>query len=178
MFIDECHLVWGDICGYVWGQRQERVEVSIKSQKERQTYFGAFDYQTKQFTLDKYPTGDSESTIKFLKFLRSQLTDSRLYIVWDGVSYHRSVEIREFLTSLNQNLPPEQWKITCIQLAPYAPEQNPVEDIWLQAKSFVRHFYMLCKSFSAVKFLFEFAVKQQVFSFAKAFMYDTCSQPI
>lgn len=178
LFLDECHLVWGDISGYVWGSRKERVEVPVKSEKQRQTYFGAFDYHTKQFSLNQYPTGDSDSTIAFLNLLLEKFPNSRLYIVWDGVSYHRSVAVREFLRSLNQDLPPEQWAITCIRLAPYAPEQNPVEDIWLQAKNFVRKFYMLCKSFSVVKYLFEFAVNQQFFLFAKAFMYGSCSQPI
>ncbi len=41
-----------------------------------------------------------------------------------------------FVFSLNHNLPEQEWQITCIQLAPYAPEQNPVEDIWLQALYF------------------------------------------
>jgi len=178
LFLDECHLVWGDICGYIWGSRKERVEVPVKSEKERQTYFGAFDYHAKQFTLQQHPTGNSDSTVKFLKYLQEINPDSRLYIIWDGVSYHRSVEVQEFLRSLNQDLPPEQWAITCVRLAPYAPEQNPVEDIWLQAKNFIRQFYMLCKSFNIVKFLFEFAVNHQIFSFAKACMYDSCSQPI
>jgi hypothetical protein len=31
----------GDICGYVWGKKKERVEVPIVNEKERQTYFGA-----------------------------------------------------------------------------------------------------------------------------------------
>jgi transposase len=171
LFLDECHLLWGNICGYVWGQRQERVEVPVKSHKTRQTYYGAFDYHSKQFTLSQSFQANSQSTIEFLNFLRSQFEDSRLYIIWDGVSYHRSLEIRNYLASVNQNLPPEQWQITLYRLAPYAPEQNPVEDIWLQAKNFVRQFYMLCKSFSAVKFLFEFAVNHQVFSFDKVFMY-------
>ena len=47
--IDECHLLWGDVCGYVWGKTNTRVEVPMTNQRERQTYFGAFNYQTKQF---------------------------------------------------------------------------------------------------------------------------------
>ena len=27
LFQDECHLLWGDICGYVWGKKNQRVEV-------------------------------------------------------------------------------------------------------------------------------------------------------
>ncbi len=45
-FIDECHLLNGDICGYVWGRTNTKVEIPIKNEKERQTYFGALNYQT------------------------------------------------------------------------------------------------------------------------------------
>lgn len=44
--IDECHLLWGDICGYVWGRTDERVEVPMTNERYKQTYFGALDYQT------------------------------------------------------------------------------------------------------------------------------------
>ncbi len=48
-FLDECHLLHGDINGYVWGRSDIRIEVPITNQKNRQTYFGALNYQTKQF---------------------------------------------------------------------------------------------------------------------------------
>jgi len=38
LMLDECHLLWGDTTGYVWGKRNEKVEVPIINQKERQTY--------------------------------------------------------------------------------------------------------------------------------------------
>jgi len=25
-FVDECHLLWGDLCGYVWGKTDERIK--------------------------------------------------------------------------------------------------------------------------------------------------------
>lgn len=177
-FIDECHLLWGDVCGYVWGKRNERVEVPVASEKQRQTYFGAFDYYTKQFFVNAYERGNTDNTIAFLNYLQTLAPQARLLIIWDGASYHRSQALREFLDSLNANRPPEQWQITCIRLAPHAPEQNPVEDIWLQAKQFIRKFYMLCKSFAVVKYLFEFLTHLQCFTFPKAFMYDYCSSPI
>lgn len=60
--------------------------------------------------------------------------------------------------------------------APNAPEQNPVEDIWLYAKRFIREFYHLCKSFSAIKRLFELVTHHQIFNFIKLFMYGSFSQ--
>lgn len=172
LFLDECHLVWGDICGCVWGTRNTRVEVPITSQRQRQTYFGAFDYHSKRFSVQAYECGNSDYTIAFLERLRREHGQSRLIIVWDGAPPNRSKQLREYLAMLNHGLPPDQWQITCIQLAPYAPEQNPVEDIWLQAGQFIRKFYILCKSFPIVKYLFEFATHQQTFTFAKAFMYQ------
>ncbi|WP_333425487.1 winged helix-turn-helix domain-containing protein [Microcoleus sp. herbarium8] len=40
-FLDECHLLHGDINGYAWGRSDLRIEVPITNQKNRQTYFGA-----------------------------------------------------------------------------------------------------------------------------------------
>ena len=36
--LDECHLLWGDLCGYVWGKSDRRIEVEMINQKQRQTY--------------------------------------------------------------------------------------------------------------------------------------------
>ena len=134
MFLDECHLLWGDISGYGWSRRNERVDVEVKSTRERQTYYGALDYLTKNFIVNEYSAGNEDNTVAFLKYLQSFYDEStRLVIIWDGASYHRSAVVQEFLTQMNGALSPEQWKITCIRLAPNAPEQNPVEDVWLLA---------------------------------------------
>ncbi|MEG4943880.1 IS630 family transposase, partial [Microcoleus sp. F4-D5] len=46
LFLDECHLLHGDLNGYVWGQSKIRIEVPITNEKDRQTYFGALNYQS------------------------------------------------------------------------------------------------------------------------------------
>ncbi len=44
---------------------------------------------------------------------------------------------------VNQDLAKSEWLIICESFAPNAPEQNPVEDIWLQGKRFLReHWYL------------------------------------
>ncbi len=179
LFLDECHLLWGDASGYGWSRRKERVDIEIKSLKARQTYYGALDYLTKQFVVREYEAGNETNTVAFLQYLQSLYAkDTRLVIVWDGVSYHRSTVVRQKLSQLNGGLAPEQWKMTCIRLAPNAPEQNPVEDIWLQAKQFIRKYARLCKQFGSVKFLFHLFTHCQIFAFPKAFMYGYCSSPI
>jgi putative transposase len=101
--IDECHRPRGDVCGYVWGKTNTRVEVPMTNQRERQTYFGALNYQTKQFFVREYGAGNSANTVLFVKYLQSLNTGARILIFWDGASYHKYAEMREDLGLVNQN---------------------------------------------------------------------------
>lgn len=51
---DECHLLWGDVCGLVWAKRNEPIEVAISNQKLRQSYYGAVNLLSGQFHLQAY----------------------------------------------------------------------------------------------------------------------------
>jgi putative transposase len=170
-FLDECHLLYGDVNGYVWGPSELRIEVPITNEKERQTYFGALNYQSKRFHVQSYPSGDGKSTVEFIKYLQNQYKNKKIILIWDGASYHRFGEFREFLLEINGEKAPEDFLITCILFAPNAPQQNPVEDIWLQGKNFLRKYWYLCRSFRIIKFLFEFFTKEQKFDFPKIHQY-------
>ncbi len=135
----------------------------MTNERERQTYFGALEYGKKEFLVQAYPTANYENTVKFLKYLQSQRPDQRIAVIWDGASYHKSEQVKEYLESINSGLEESQWQITCILFAPNAPEQNSVEDIWLQAKNFVREYYHLCKSFQSVKKLFTLVNTCEIF---------------
>lgn len=179
LFLDECHLLWGDVSGYGWSRRKQRADVAVQSLKQRQTYYGALDYLTQQFVVQEYGAGNEDNTVAFLQYLQSVFeAQTRLVIIWDGASYHRSALVQEFLQRVNGSFSPEAWKTTCIRLAPNAPEQNRVEDVWLQAKRFIRKYTRLCQKFWSVKLLFKVFTHYQTFAFAKAFMYGYCSCPI
>jgi len=62
-FEDECHLLWGDICGYIWGNTKERIEVPVLNERQRQTYFGALNYYTQEFLIKPCKKGDSSNAI-------------------------------------------------------------------------------------------------------------------
>ena len=126
LFVDECHLLWGDICGYVWRKASTRIEIPIKNEKQRQSYYGAINYYTGKVILQKYPQGNTENTIKFVKYLKQANNDVKLVIIWDGATYHYSQEFRQYLEKVNQGKLDSYWSIKCIKLAPNAPEQNPI----------------------------------------------------
>ncbi|MHC5833702.1 MAG: transposase, partial [Nostoc sp.] len=88
--------------------------------------------------LKTYDTGNSQNTIDYLRYLLDDSPNQQLLIFWDGATYHRSQEIKNFLDEVNKGLSTDQWKIHCVRFAPNCPIQNPIEDIWLQAKTWVR----------------------------------------
>lgn len=132
----------GGPTGYGWGRRGERTEVPIKNTKERQTYYGALNLRDRDFVLKPRERGDGKNTVSFIKQLRTLNRGKKLMIIWDGASYHDCKEVRAYLNEVNQGLEEKDWKITCLVFAPNAPEQNPVEDVWLSGKNHLRkHFY-------------------------------------
>jgi transposase len=157
--------MWGDLSGYVWGKTDKEITVPVINQRDKQTYYGAVDYVEGELLLKAYDAGNSDSTIDYLQYLLTQSPDQRLLIFWDGASYHRSQQVRAFLDSVNQGLPKDQWKIHCIRFAPNCPEQNPIEDIWLQAKTWVRRFCALIPTFSHLKWMFEWFIRHTTFDF-------------
>jgi len=154
---DECHLLWGDTTGYVWGKCNEKIEVPIKNIKERQTYYGVLDLYNKNFTLkpaekiDGKSTADGKHTVKFLKDLQEMHEGKKLILIWDGASYHTCKDVENYLEEVNKGLPEKDWKITLMLFAPNAPEQNPVEDAWLRGKNFLRKKFYENRTFRQVK---------------------------
>lgn len=176
--MDECHLMSGDLEGYVGGTRGKRVDVPIVNERDRQTDYGALDLLSQRVLLEAHCAGNTTNTLAYLKFLQAQFPQQRLLLLWDGASYHRAHEIRDFLAQTNDTLPEAQWPIHCIQFAPNDPTQNPIEDVWLQAKNSVRRLAGLKQSFKGVKFLFEQFLSLELFDFPKMNMYGSFLQII
>lgn len=134
MIEDECHLLWGDCLGYVWGKKNIPTQVAMTNEKERQTYYGAVNCLTRDFYISPFDKGNGVNTVEYVKFLQNELGENKkIFLIWDGATYHKYSEMRAYLEQINKGLEPKDWKITCELFAPNAPEQNPVEDIWLKA---------------------------------------------
>ena len=80
-FLDECHLLHGDVNGYVWGQSDVRIKIPITNEIERQTYFGTLNYQSKPFHVQSYPSPAGKSTFKFRKYLQNKYKKRRIILI-------------------------------------------------------------------------------------------------
>lgn len=101
--------------------------------------------------------------------------EAKIVLVWDGASYHRSQEFREFLTQVNQD---RDWNIHCLRFGPYAPSENPIENIWGQAKQILRQMHQRCRSFKFTKKLFELFIEYRLFTVPDLSTYDAFSNII
>lgn len=169
---DECHLLWGDTLGYIWGRRNQAISVPMTNEKARQTYYGAINLATKDFHVCPFPKGESVYTVKFVKHLQALYPRAKLLFIWDGASYHRYAAMQAFLQDINAGLEKEDWPVTCELFAPNAPEQNPVEDIWLKGKNFLRKSFYKYKTFAQVKKGFLHFLQTTKFDFPKLELYS------
>lgn len=164
---DECHLHYRDAQGYVWGPSSKRVTVEMKNESERKTYYGALDIMQGNVVLKEFKTGETASTVAFVGHLLNVYKGKKIKLIWDGASYHKSEEFQAYLEKVNEGLEKKDWRVECILLAPYAPEENPIEYVWLAAKKLLRECWHLCKSFKVAKSIFELGVTLGKFSFPK-----------
>jgi len=111
LYLDQCHLIWDDARGYIWGPSDQRLEIPIVNQRERQTYYGAIDALSGEMTVIPFDEANGYWTMIFVEYLRQQYEGKRLVLCWDGASYHRGEEMREYLEGLNMGRKPEDWLV-------------------------------------------------------------------
>ena len=110
--------------------------------------------------MQRDPKANAQHTVDFIRDLQKRRPGQKLWIFWDGVSYHHQQAMRDFLQESQADLPPDEWKICCTRLAPYTPQENPVENIWLKGKSFVRTHTLWTTCFEQIKDLFVKGIRQ------------------
>ena len=134
--------------------------------KARQSYFGALNGKTGELFVQSADKADSTATVAFLDELREHYQNKKVWVIWDNASYHTSQEVKNYLQKVNGRLPESQWPLTLIGLATNAPEQNPIEDVWLQGKTHIRRQTGL-KTFSQVKKHFVDTITESTYKFDK-----------
>ena len=120
-----------------------------------------------EFLVTPYARGNGENTVSFLKSLQALHPDKKLIIIWDRARYHCGKEIQAYLTTMNHGLEEKDWNVTCVLFAPNAPDQNPVEDVWLQGKNCLRRHFYENKTCQQVKQSFLNFINKKIFNFEK-----------
>lgn len=113
-----------------WLPIGERTKVYVDRKRDAQSFFGALNLRTgKMMTYRIDGNQNTGQTILALDRLQRAYPGKEIAIVWDNAGWHTSKELMEWFD------PGQQFEdITLIRLPPYAPDHNPTEHVWNQAK--------------------------------------------
>jgi len=78
---------------------------------------------------------NSQTTIEFLKKLLKIYQNRKIFLIWDGAGWHKSKEIRQFLSEINKG----KIRLELFNFPPYSPEFNPQEHVWKALRQKITH---------------------------------------
>ena len=78
---------------------------------------------------------NQETKTKNIKKLLKIYQDKKIFLIWDGASWHKSKEIRVFLSETNKG----KTRIELFNFPPYTPEFNPQEHVWKALRQKITH---------------------------------------
>ncbi len=115
----------------IWYRKGKEPLVEAKRKGESQSFYGALNLKTGKETAITVDRQDSRHTIRFLKKLAKQYLKRHILLIWDNARWHKSKEVRAFLTTTRQ--------FTLVNFPPYTPELNPQEHVWKNLRQNVTH---------------------------------------
>lgn len=113
-----------------WLPIGERTKVYVNRERAATSFFGALNLRTGKVTTYRIDGNqDTGQTILALDRLQREYPGKKIAIVWDNAGWHTS---KELMTWFDRG---QQFQdVTLIRLPPYAPDHNPTEHVWNQAK--------------------------------------------
>lgn len=123
VFADESGFSLHPKLGRVWARRGSQPTVPTTSQHhKRLNLFGWVDPLYGWHGLFRWPKGNREGFLAFLKYLCHRVKGWKVYLYVDGAPWHKGQEIKDFLA--------QHREVQMEYLPPYHPELNAQERVW------------------------------------------------
>src|SRR5438309_2979252 len=123
VFADESGFSLHPKLGRVWAKRGSQPTVATTSHHgKRLNLFGWVEPLKGWHGLFRWPKGNTDGFLAFLKYLCYRVQKTKVYLYIDGASWHRGPRVRKFLNA-HTNIQVEY-------LPPYHPELNVQERVW------------------------------------------------
>jgi len=119
----------------VWYRKGEEPVIEAKRKGESTNFYGALNMKTGQCAAMEMVKQNSQTTIEFLKKLLKIYQNRKIFLIWDGAGWHKSKEIRQFLSEINKG----KIRLELFNFPPYSPEFNPQEHVWKALRQKITH---------------------------------------
>lgn len=107
-----------------------RTKIYVDRKRAAQSYFGALNLRSGKVHLERIEgQQNAEQMVHVLARFQRAHRGAKIAIVWDNAPWHRAGELTKLFKEgqLFEN-------IKIIRMPPYAPDHNPTEHVWNQAK--------------------------------------------
>lgn len=141
-----------------WLKKGERTIVKVNRKREAQSYIGLLNQKTFVCHLYEMPWQNQQEVLKVLGLFLEEYPDKKICIVWDNASFHKGQEIKKALKK-GELLE----RVHLIAFPPYAPDNNPIEHVWNDAKGTIANIQR--DTFSETKTAFVGHIRSRKFNY-------------
>jgi transposase len=129
---DEVRIELEALMRRAWLTRGERTVVRVDRKREAQSFIGFLNQ--KSFSCETYRLQwqNQEEVLKAFKAFLKKHPGKRLCVVWDNAPFHKGKGIRQALSKGGL-----LERVHLVAMPPYAPDENPIEKVWKDAKAVV-----------------------------------------
>lgn len=126
---DEVRIELEALTRRAWLKKGEKTIIKVNREREYQNYIGLLNQKTFKCHLYELGWQNQEEILKALEQFLKLYPNKRICIIWDNAKFHKGKLMRE---TLKKGKLLE--RVHLINFPPYAPDKNPIEHVWKEAK--------------------------------------------
>jgi transposase len=155
---DEVRIVWESEMRRAWLKKGAKTVLKVHRAREYQNFIGMLNLKTG--TPHLYPLSWQEQgqIIEALKKFKAEYPNKKICLVWDNAKWHKGKLLR---SELSRNGALENFHL--INFPPYAPDKNPQEHVWKDAKEKIAN--TVQESFAETVALFTAMVLERTYDY-------------
>ncbi len=126
---DEVRIELEALTRRAWLKKGEPTVVKVDRKREAQNYIGFLNQKSFACHIYEMEWQNQEEVLKAFQLFLKEYPDKKVCIIWDNAAFHRGQKIKEALCRGDL-----LERVHLIALPPYAPDHNPIEHVWNEAK--------------------------------------------
>ncbi len=156
---DETRMELEALTRRAWLKKGKKTVLKVERRKESQSYIGFLNQKTFNCLVYEMPWQNQEEILKVFETFLAQFPDKKVCIIWDNARFHKGKQIQQALKT-GQLLE----RVHLINLAPYAPDTNPIEHVWKTTKEKLANHQF--PTFEDTKQAFKNLISSQTFNYS------------
>ncbi len=126
---DEVRIELETLTKRAWLKKGTSTVIKVNRKREAQSYIGFLNQKSFRCHLYDMAWQNQEEVLQSLDLFLQAYPHKRICVVWDNAAFHKGKKIKEALKKGGL-----LERVHLVALPPYAPDKNPIEHVWKDAK--------------------------------------------